>query len=154
MKGIGDLWDRQDEQTADHDFGLYDSKPWMLLKVVLGIATLTLIYVLYALQELPWTIFGSVLGLLLMGSVPFLVGLIIGFSFDSMKWALALGIVVGMVSLALFFIIFTLPDTMGLADYEPAFMLDVWFYLFISFLDMITFVPAGVALAAATNMYD
>ncbi len=43
---------------------------------------------------------------------------------------------------------------MELADYTPAFMLNVWFYLLISFLDMISFVPAGVGLAAATNMYD
>ncbi len=154
MKGVGDLWDRQDKQTAKHDFGKYDSKPWMILKVTLGIIILTLLYLLYALQELPWTIFGSVMGLLLMAGGPFFVGLILGFSFDSMKKALALGIIVGMVSLALFFIIFTLPYNMGLADYEPGFMLNPWFYLFISFLDMISFVPTGVALAAATNMYD
>lgn len=154
VKGVGDLWDRQDEVTQDDDPTMYNTPGWIIVKLVLGTATLTLVYLLYALHELPWTIFGSAVGLLIMGGGPFLVGLVLGFSFESMKKALFTGIILGSVSLLLFFIIITFPYFTGMAVYTTEFMLDVWFYTFIAFIDMISFVPAGVALATATNMYD
>jgi hypothetical protein len=154
VKGVGDLWKRQDEVTQEEDFTTYNTKAWIIAKLVMGTATLTLVYLLYALHELPWTIFGSAVGLLIMGGAPFLVGVVLGFSYENMWMALKTGVVMGFVSLLVFFIIITLPYLAGYADYTSAFMLDVWFYTFIAFIDMISFVPAGVALATATNMYD
>jgi len=154
VKGVGDLWDRQDEVTMEDDPTMYNTRKWIITKLVMGTATLTLIYLLYALHELPWTIFGSAAGLLIMGGGPFLVGLVLGFSYENMWKALKTGIVMGFASLLIFFMIITFPYYTGMALYTTEFMLDVWFYTFIAFLDMISFVPAGVALATATNMYD
>jgi hypothetical protein len=152
--GFAELWSRQDEQTYDLDYQMYNTKPWMLLKLVLGLVILVLIYLLYALQELPWSIFGHAAGLVLLGVVPLFVGLIIGFSFDSAKKALALAIPLGFAAMAVSFFIFRYPYTMNMAEYHPGFMLNVWFYSFIWFIITITFVPAGAAVAAASNQYE
>ena len=130
IKGVGELWRRQDE-VYEFDFDMYNTKPWMLAKVFLGIIMITIFYLLYALHEIPWAIFGSGIGLVLFGVVPFFVGLIVGLSFDSMKMALTYAVIIGLAALILGFIIFTLPYNMNMAEYEPGFMIKVWGYLFI-----------------------
>jgi hypothetical protein len=154
VDGISELWEEQKSKTHDHDFGMYNSKPWMLAKVVLSISLITLTYVLYAIQELPWTIFGFGAGLLLYGVAPFFAGLILGFGFDNMKKALAVGIIIGLISMFLALVIFILPYQLEYAQYTGEFMLEAWFYFFISIINMISFVPAGVAVGTASNMYE
>ncbi|KYK26811.1 MAG: hypothetical protein AYK23_02610 [Candidatus Proteinoplasmatales archaeon SG8-5] len=154
VDGISELWEDQRTKTFDFDFDMYNSKPWMLAKIVLCISIITLTYVLYALHELPWTIFGFGIGLLIYGVAPFFAGLILGFGFDDMKKALAVGIVIGLISMFLALAIFVAPYSMGLADYTGEFMLEAWFYFFISIINMISFVPAGVAVGTASNMYE
>ncbi len=150
--GFGELWERQSMQ--EQDFGMYNSIPWMLLKTVLGISILVLIYLLYALQELPWSIFGSAVGLLILGFGPFFVGVVLGFSFESMKKALAFGMTISFAAMGIAFFLFRLPYSMDMALYHPGFMLNVWFYSVIWFIVIMSFVPAGIAVAAASNQYE
>jgi len=154
VKTIGEFWHHQDEVTSDFDFTIYNSKLWLMLKSVLGISMLTLIYVLWAMHEIPWNIFGWSIGLLILTCGPFFVGLIIGFSFESLKNALYLVIIVIMVSLALSFLIFILPYKLHCAEYEKDFMLEVWYYFVIWIILSISLVPAGAGLATATNVYE
>ena len=149
---FGELWERQSEQ--EQDFGMYNTLPWMLLKTVLGTSMLVLMFLLYALRELPWSIFGSAVGLLILGFGPFFVGVVLGFSFESMKKALAFGMTIGFAAIGIAFFLFRLPYSMDMALYHPGFMLNVWFYSFIWFIVTISFVPAGIAVAAASNQYE
>lgn len=154
VEGVSALWDDQEGKTFDFDFSMYNTKLWMVLKITFCIAILTLTYILYALHELPWTIFGMGIGLVIFGVLPFFAGLILGFSFDNMKKALAIGIIVGFISMLLAHIIFRLPYSLGYAEYDGEFMLEVWFYLFIWLINMISFVPAGIAVGTSSNMYE
>lgn len=154
VKSIGEFWHHQDEVTRDFDFTMYDSKLWLVMKTVLGISMLTLVYVLWAMHEIPWNIFGWSIGLLIVTLGPFFVGFIIGFSFESLKNALYLVIVVILASLALSFLIFVLPYKLHYAEYEKDFMLEIWYYFFIWIILSISLVPAGAGLAAATNVYE
>ena len=154
VDGVSDLWDEQETKVQDLDFEMYNSKPWMVVKTVFCISIVTLTFILYALHELPWTIFGWGLGLLLFGAMPFFAGLMFGFSFENMKKALLAGIIISIFSLALAFTIFCIPYTLEFADYNGEFMLDVWFYTLLWVINMISFFPAGIVVGAATNMYE
>lgn len=154
VDGISDLWEEQRSKTFDTDFGMYNSKPWMLTKIILCISIITLAYLLFALQELPWTLFGFGVGVLLYGVAPFFAALILGFSFDNMKKAIAAGVIIGLISMFLAFAIFVIPYNLGYAEYTGEFMLDAYFYFFISIINMISFIPAGVAVGTASNQYE
>lgn len=154
VKTIGEFWHHQDEVTRDFDFAIYNSKLWLFLKIILGISMLTLVYVLWAMHEIPWNIFGWSIGLFLIALVPLFVGLIIGFSFESLKNALYLVIVVILASVGLAFLIFVLPYQLHYAEYEKDFMLEVWYYFIMWILISISLVPAGAGLATATNVYE
>ena len=116
---------------------------------------MSLVYLLYALRELPWGLFGSVIGILILVMTPFFAGLILGFTFENPKLALVYSLLIGFLSIGLGIILMMLPKTLELAQYGPLFMKDVWFYgFFIPFLVTISFVPAGAMISASTNVYE
>ncbi|MDO9537415.1 MAG: hypothetical protein Q7J68_03750 [Thermoplasmata archaeon] len=154
-ESIGEFWTKQEEETPEFDFSIYNSIPWMILKTSLAISMMTLVYILYGLHELPWRLFGSGTGLLILAGAPFFAGIILGYSFESPKLSLFYAIIIGFISIGLGFLIMSAPYLMKLAYYEMGFMSDVWFYgFFIPFLLTISFVPAGAMLAASTNVYE
>ncbi len=155
VKGIGDLWDRQDGQTQDFDHMKYNSAPWMLAKTGLAICMMSLVYMLYALMELPWGLFGSVTGILILVMTPFLAGMVLGFSFESPSRALVFSMFMGFISIAVCICLMMLPKLLDLAEYGSGFLSNVLFYgFFIPFLVTISFLPAGAMLSASTNVYD
>lgn len=155
VRAIGDLWARQDGQGSEFDFSMYDSRPWMAVKVLLSLCIITLIFLLYGLRELPWTLYGSAIGMLVLGFGPFFAGLVLGYSFERPKMALACTIAISLASTALCFALMILPRMMGLAEYGPMFMSDIWYNgFFIPFLITITFVPAGTMLGTSTNIQE
>ena len=154
VKGIGDLWDRQEERY-EFDFRLYNSVPWLIVKTLFSLTIIALTYLLYGLQEIPWTIFGSGTGLVILLAAPFFVGMVMGYSFEKPKWALAYAVVIGFGAIALDFTLFRVPEMMQLADYAPGFMSNVWWYgFYLPFLITISSVPAGAMVAVSTNVYD
>ena len=50
--------------------------------------------------------------------------------------------------------IFAAPYWLGFAEYTGEFMLEAYFYFFISIINMISFIPAGVVVGTASNMYE
>lgn len=154
MEGIGDLWSRQEEQY-EFDFGLYNSIPWLIVKTLFSLCIITLTYLLYALHEIPWTIFGSGTGLVILLATPFFAGMILGYSFEKPPRALAYAVVIGFASIGLNFFLIRLPELMSLADYGPGFMSSVWWYgFYLPFLITISCVPAGAMVAVSTNVYE
>jgi len=127
----------------------------VLIKTLFAVTMMSLVYMLYALKELPWGLFGSVIGILILVMTPFFAGLILGFTFENPKLALAFSTFIGFVSIGLGMLMMMLPKILGLAEYGPDFMKDVWFYgFFIPFLVTISFVPTGAMVSVSTNVYD
>jgi len=127
----------------------------MAVKGVLVFCIITLVYLLYGLHELPWTLFGSVAGILILAFGPFFAGLILGYTFQNPKFALVCALLIGFAGMAACFFLMQLPYRMGLAEYGPDFMGNVWYYgFFIPFLISITFVPAGAMVGASTNVHE
>jgi hypothetical protein len=134
---------------------MYNSGPWFVVKTIFAASIMTLAFVLYALHELSWSLFGSGLGLIILAVAPFFAGLMLGFSFQSPRRALAFSLLIGLISIALCFFLMMLPYLLKLADYGPGFMGDVWFYGFIiPFLLTISLVPAGAMASVSTNIYE
>jgi hypothetical protein len=155
LVGYGNLWKRQEGQGAGSDQLTYNTIPWFAIKTIFAICLLTLVFILYALHELPWSLFGSGIGLIILATTPFFAGLMLGFSFQNPRRALAFSMLVGFISLVLCFFLMMLPYLMKLADYGPGFMSDVWFYGFIiPFLLTISLVPAGAMVSVSTNVYE
>ena len=155
MKSIGDLWSRQEENVSEFDFSRYNTVPWMVIKTIFAVCMMAVAYLLYALHELPWALFGSVAGILILTGAPFFAGLMLGFAFESPKRALAYSVMLGFISIGLCMALMMLPMNLELAEYGPGFMKNVWFYgFFIPFLVTISFVPAGTMVSASTNVYD
>ncbi len=104
---------------------------------------------------MPWTIWGSAIGLMMLLAAPFFAGMIMGYSFENPKWALAYAIFIGFTAIALNFLLFMLPQIMELGNYGPGFMANVWWYgFFLPFMITISCVPAGAMVAVSTNVYD
>ena len=155
VQGIGDLWGEQDGQGSDFDYGMYNSVPWVIIKTILALGIMTMAYLLYALRELPWGLFDSATGILILAAAPFFAGMMLGFTFENQKLALGYSVLLGMISIGLCFFLMMLPYEMELADYGPVFMKDVWYYgFFVPFIVTISFVPAGAMLSASTNAYN
>jgi len=122
---------------------------------VFSVCIITLAFLLYGLHELPWSLFGSATGLILLTAAPFYSGMMLGYSFQSPKWALGYSVLVGLMSMALCFILMCLPYLFEVASYTPGFMGDAWFYgMVVPFILAITTVPAGAMAAVSTNAYD
>jgi len=154
VKEIGEFWNKQDEQY-EFDYLMYNSKPWLIAKTVFSLSILTLTFLLYGLHEMPWTIFASAPGLMILLAAPFFAGLIMGYAFENPKWALAYSLIVSFSAIGLNFLLFRLPDIMSLADYGPGFMSNVWWYgYFLPFIITISCVPAGAMVASSTNVYE
>lgn len=116
---------------------------------------ITLVYLLYALNELPWRLFGSVIGILLLVMAPFFSGLILGFTFESPKAALAYSIIIGFFSVGLCMALMMLPGILNITEIGFGLNKNVWFYgFFIPFLVTISFVPAGAMISSSTNVYE
>ena len=116
---------------------------------------MTLVFLLYALHELPWRLFGSATGILILVLTPFFAGMILGFTFESPKTALAFSIPLGFLSIGLTMILMMLPRLMGIAEFGYNLDTNVWFYgFFIPFLVTISFVPAGTMISASANMVE
>ena len=99
--------------------------------------------------------FGSAAGLLLLAAAPFFSGVMLGYSFENPKWALGYSVLVGLMSMALCFILICLPYAFRIANYTPGFMSDAWFYgIIIPFILTITAVPAGAMASVSTNVFD
>ena len=127
----------------------------MLVKTCFAVCMMSLVYLLYALIELPWGLFGSVTGILILVMTPFLAGLILGFTFESPRRALVFSLVIGFMSIGICIVLMMLPKLLNLAEYGSGFMTNLLFYgFFIPFLVTISFVPAGAMLSASTNVYD
>lgn len=155
VEGYGNLWDRQEAQGADSDQNMYNSGLWLIIKTIFAICIMTLVFILYGLHELPWSLFGSGTGLIILSVAPFFAGLMLGFSFQNPKKALVFSILIGLISIFMCFVLMMLPYLLKLADYGPGFMSDVWFYgFFIPFLLMISLVPAGAMVSVSTNVYE
>jgi len=155
LNGFGNLWKRQEEQGTDTDQNMYNSVTWFAIKTIFAISIITLVFILYGLHELPWSLFGSGLGLIILATAPFFAGLMLGFSFQNPKKALAYSMLIGIISIVLCFFLMMLPYLLKLADYGPGFMSDVWFYGFFSpFLLTISLVPAGAMVSVSTNVYE
>jgi hypothetical protein len=154
VEGFGNLWKRQEAQSGTSD-DVYNSGPWFVIKTAFAVCIMTLAFLLYALHELPWSLFGSGIGLIILAITPFFAGLVLGFSFQNSKKALAFSVLTGLISLVLCFFLMMLPYALKLADYGPGFMSDVWFYgFFIPFMLIISLLPAGTMISASTNVYD
>jgi len=154
VKGIGEFWSQQEEQY-EFDYHMYNSIPWLIVKTVFSVIIISLTYLLYGLQEIPWTIFGSGTGLVILSFAPFFVGMIMGYSFEKPIWALAYAILIGFTSIGLTFVLLRLPQLMELGNYGSGFMANVWWYgFYLPFLITISFVPAGAMVAVSTNVYD
>ncbi|MDD4307211.1 MAG: hypothetical protein PHU53_00185 [Thermoplasmata archaeon] len=152
---MGDLWNTQDIQTREFDYGRYNTVPWVLLKSFFAICMMTLVYLLYALHELPWRLFGSVIGILILVLAPFFAGLILGFTFESPKAALAYSIIIGFVSVGSCMALMMLPGILHVTEFGFGLNKNVWFYgFFIPFLVTISFVPAGALVSSSTNVYE
>ena len=116
---------------------------------------MSLVFLLYSLHELRWTLFGSATGILILVLMPFFAGLILGFTFENPKLALAYSMLMGFISICICMMLMTLPKMLGLAEYGPGFMRNVLFYgFFIPFLVTISFVPAGAMVSSSTNVYE
>jgi len=127
----------------------------MLTKTGFAVCMMSLVYLLYALSELPWGLFGSVAGILILVMTPFFAGLILGFAFDSPKRALVYSLIIGFISIGICIFLMMLPKLLELAEYGSGFLKNVLFYgFFIPFLVTISFVPAGAMLSASTNVYE
>jgi hypothetical protein len=127
----------------------------MAAKFALAFCIAATAYLLYGLHELPWTLFGSVTGILILAFGPFLAGLVLGYSFESPRLALASSLGIGFAALAACFLLMQLPQMLGLAECGPGFMSAVWYYgFFIPFLITIAFVPAGAMVGSSTNVHE
>jgi hypothetical protein len=134
---------------------MYNSGPWFAIKIIFAICIMSLVFILYALHELPWSLFGSAIGLIILSATPFFAGLMLGFSFQNPRRALAFSVLIGFISVALCFFLMMVPYLLKLADYNLGFMSDVWFYgFFVPFLLTISLVPAGAMVSVSTNVYD
>ena len=127
----------------------------MIVKTIFSLSIISMTFVLYGLHEIPWTIWGSATGMFLLLIAPFFSGMIMGYSFEKPKWALAYAVIIGFTAIGLNFLLFMLPQIMGVGDYHPGFMADIWWYGFVlPFLITISCVPAGAMVAVSTNVYD
>ena len=116
---------------------------------------ITLTYLLYGLHELPWSIFGSGTGLVLLLVAPFFTGMIMGYSFEKPIWALTYAMTIGFASIGLTFFLLKLPELMNLASYTPAFSVSVWWYgFYLPFILTISVIPAGTMVAVSTNIFE
>ena len=155
LKEMGDTWSIQDEQIEAIDPLKYSSWPWTILKGILGVVIITTTYLLYNLVEIPWTIGQNFFGMMIFAFVPFFVGFVLGMTFESGKRALVFAFTVGMISLALLAIILNLPYKMGLFDsYGGGQSTYLWWYVLLSFINLISFVPVGAVLASSTNVFE
>ncbi len=127
----------------------------MIVKTIFSLSIISITFVLYGLHEIPWTIWGSATGMFLLLLAPFFAGMIMGYSFENPKWALTYAVIIGFAAIGLNFLLFMLPLIMGVGDYGPGFMADVWWYgYFLPFMITISCVPAGAMVAVSTNVYD
>jgi len=155
VDAYGELWAREEAQTHDTDFARYNSVPWILVKIIFAVCMMTLVFLLYALHELPWRLFGSVIGIIILVMTPFFAGMILGFTFESPKIALAVSIPLGFLSIGFTMFLMMLPGLLGVASTGFGLDTNVWFYgFFIPFLVTISFVPAGTMISASANMVE
>jgi len=127
----------------------------MLGKVIFSVCMMALVYTLYALSELPWGLFGSVSGIMVLVMTPFFAGVVLGFSFESPKRALAVSMALGFISIGLCMALMAMPKILGLAEYDSGFMRNFLFYgFFIPLMITISFLPAGAMLAASSNVFE
>lgn len=155
MAAIGELWAREEQQTNDADLARYNSIPWILMKTLLSICMMTLVFLLYALHELPWRLYGSALGIIILVMAPFFAGLILGFTFESPKIALVYSVLIGFISIVLCMVLMMLPNLIGISDSGFSLDRNVWFYgFFIPFLITISFVPSGTMISSSANVYE
>ena len=153
IEGVGELWAGQ---TEDPMAGMVFTAPyWLIIKAGLAVIILTTIYLLYSLVELKFSLFGNVAGLAIFAGGPFFVGWTLGLSFMSAKRALIYALVIGLVSTFLMLFLFFTPYRMDVwLDYGPGYSTEMWWYWILSFINVISFVPIGAAVAASTNAYD
>ena len=155
LKEMGDTWSIQDEQIESLDPLKYSSWPWIILKGVFGVIILTTIYLIYNLVEIPWTIGENFYGMWVFAGVPFFVAFVLGMTFESGVKALAFALTVGMISLALLVILLHLPYNMGLFDSSGGGQSTyLWWYILLSFINLISLVPVGAVLASSTNVFE
>ncbi|MCK5398158.1 MAG: hypothetical protein KAJ33_07915 [Thermoplasmata archaeon] len=125
------------------------------MKTIFSLCIITLAFLLYGLREIPWAIYGSGIGLVILLVAPLFAGLMIGYSFEKPKWALVYSLIIGFSAIGLNFYLMTLPDIMGLGTYGPGFMSNVWWYgFYLPFIITISCVPTGAMVAASTNVYE
>ncbi len=155
LKEMGDTWSIQDEQIEALDPLKYSSWPWTILKGMFGVIIITTIYLLYNLVEIPWTIGQNFFGMMIFAFVPFFVAFVLGMTFESGKRALVFAFTVGMISLLLLVFILNMPYNMGLFDsFGNGRSTYLWWYVLLSFINLISFVPVGAVLASSTNVYE
>lgn len=152
LEGVGEMWG---DQIVKPDPVLkYNTIPWTILKFTFGLIILTTVYLLYSLKELPWTLFGSVLGMSIWCIAPFFVGFSIGLSMENIKKAFALSFALGLISVVLVYLLFNLPYSMNLFEYGPAYGIHLWWSVLLSFINMISFLPIGALVSASMNIYE
>ncbi len=154
LDDMGDIWGIQEEQIESMDPLKFSSWPWTILKGVLGVIIVTTIYLLYNLAEIPWTIGESFAGMMIFAFVPFFVSFVLGMTFESGKKALVFSIIVGMASLFLLYAILSHPYRMNLFDYGDGYSAYMWWYILLSFINMISFMPVAAVVASSTNVYE
>ncbi len=155
LDDMGENWDIQDEQLEELKVLKFSSWPWTVLKGALGVVIVTTVYLLYSLAEIPWTLGESIAGMMLFGFVPFFVSFVLGMTFENGKKALAFSLMVGMTSILLLYVILNLPYSMGLFDsHGDGYGTYMWWYILLSFINMISFMPVAAVLASSTNVYE
>ena len=123
-------------------------------EAVFGVIIITTIYLLYGLAELPWTLAESLVGMMIFAFVPFFVAFVLGMTFESGKKALAFAFTIGMISIAIMFIIIEMPFKMGLFEFGEGYTMQLWWHVLLSFINLISFVPVSAVLASSTNVYE
>ena len=154
LNEMGDIWGTQEKQIENMAPLRFSSWPWTILKGILGVIIVTTIYLLYNLAEIPWTIGESGIAQQTVKIAPFFVSFVLGMTFESGKKALVFSIIVGMTSLFLLYVILSYPYRMNLFDYGPGYSAYMWWYILLSFINMISFMPVAAVLASSTNVYE
>ena len=79
------------QEQYEFDYNFYNSMPWMIAKTIFSLSIISMTFVLYGLHEMPWTIWGSGTGMVILLVAPFFAGMIMGYSFENPKWDIISG---------------------------------------------------------------
>ncbi len=153
IQGLIELYEHQEDSPLPKM--RFHTWPWVIVKSILAVLILTTIYLLYSLLELPFTLFGSIFGLAVFAGGPFFTGYVYGLSFQHIRRTMALSIFIGMLAIALMLYLFYTPYRMDIfLDFGVNYSRQMWWYVLLSFFNMISFFPIGAAVACSTNQYE